>query len=267
MALKAKIDKLEDVPQEDRKHYKKIDLADGKVEFIADIEKVGGMELADTGGLLKSLEKERANGAKLARYGTITPEEATSNAAKVVELSEQLERKGSKGGDAQELVKQATNELARAHGEVVKKLESQSAARLAEVVRLRRTEAARKEAAAVGFEESAVELIAPFLEKDIDVVEDEKGFRSVVKGEDGRERIVSEGSGGVRPMTPADRARELAADPKYKRYLAPKEKPKAEPTPQSQPFYRPDAPAQSETRPYNATESIGRAFARASATR
>lgn len=263
--LKAKIDKLEDVPQEDRKHYKKIDLPDGKVEYLADVEKVGGFELADTGGLLKSLERERANGSKLSRYGTITPEEAAAAVAKVAELTEQLEaRKGSKGADADERVKQATAELSRAHAEALKKIEERSNARLSEVVRLRRTETALKEIRAAGFEDSAVELIAERLAKDIDVVEDEKGFRSVVRGQDGTERIVPD-NGSVRPMTPADRAKELAVE--FKRYLAVKEPApkKTEPQRRVTPAYA-DVVSDEPPRPYNATEAIGRAFANANAT-
>lgn len=274
MALKASLEKLEDAAGPLREHYKKIELADGKVVYQLDVEKVGGLELADTGGLLSSLEKERANGAKLQRYGTITPEEARANADRVTKLAEELEalKKQKPGRLADEERAQITAELNRVHAEALAKEKAASEARLSEVVRLRRDEAAERALVEAGFKGSA-DVLKPHLVSQIDVIEDAEAkdgaprFRVVVRSENGGERqFIDPNTKLSRVMTPADRAREMATDAKFRPYLDVKtpEKPKGtQPAPQVRTQPHPtdhDEPP----RPYNATEAISRAFANAS---
>ena len=219
--LKAKVDKLEDVPESDRKHYKKVDLADGKVEYLADIEKVGGLELQDATGLVATLEKLRQHERTVGQYGTITPAEAGANLKKIGELNQQLEdlKKGGKGGD-EERIKQVRDELARAHTAEMTPLKARAESRLAEVVRLRRDEASEAALKEAGFK-SALRLMKPVLAAELDVLEDEKtgAFRTVVRGPGGVERIyVDPKTTQDRPMSALERAREMAQDPELRGY-------------------------------------------------
>jgi len=227
MALKASVEKIEDIPAPLREHYKKIDLAEGKVSFQLDVEKVGGLELADTGGLLSSLEKERSNGAKLQRYGTITPEEARANSERIAKLTEELESlkktKPGKLGDDERA--QITNELNKVHSEALAREKAMSDARLREIVRIRREEAAERALAEAGFK-SAAKILKPHLMDQIEVLEDPEAkdpagrFRVVVRSDSGGERqYIDPETKQSRAMTPLDRAREMAKDNDFRPYL------------------------------------------------
>lgn len=269
MALKASLDKLEDAPAAFREHYKKIDRADGTAIFQLDVEKVGGLELADTGGLLSSLEKERANGSKLQRYGTITPEEAKANAERVTKLAEELEalkkRNPGKLGDDERT--QLQNEWNRVASAELAKEKATSEARLRRIQRKEREEAAESALAAAGFKSSA-KILAPHLINEIEVLEeaeakdDAQRFRVIVRSPTGGERqFIDPDTKQSRAMTPLDRAREMAKDPVFKPYVDVNT-----PTTPKQPV----APTRVRTaahepdelpRPFNATEIVGEAFA------
>lgn len=272
MALKASLEKLEDAPAALREHYKKIDLAEGKVVYQLDVEKVGGLELADTAGLLSSLERERTNGARLQRYGTITPEEAKANAEKVIRLSEENEalKKQKPGKITDDERAQITSELNRVHSEALAKEKATSEARLREVVRIRREEAAERALTDAGFK-GAARILKPHLVNQIEVLEDADAkdgaqrFRVVVRSESGGERqFIDPDTKQSRVMTPVDRAREMAKDPEFRQYLDVPAKDKPTPTPS--PSRQQRAPTQDfdePPRPFNATEAVAAAFASA----
>lgn len=227
MALKAEVEKLEDVGQQYRDQYKKIDGADGKTVFRLDVEAVGGLELTDPAGLLGTIEKLRPHEARSKKYGTITPEEATAAVAKVTELAEQLEElRTSKGGKFTDSEKQQLiAEMKRVHGEEIAKEKARSDARLLEVHRLRKEDAADAALIAVGFKSSR-KFIRHELIKDLEVIEDENAkdaisrFKTVVRGPDAPERFVlDKATNSSRLMTAADRAAEMAQDKDLKRYL------------------------------------------------
>lgn len=262
--LIAVIDKLEDAPVEDRKHYKKIDLADGTVEYHADIKGAKGVELQNVAGLLSTVEKLRQKEQALTKYGTVTPEEATASVARVAELTTQVEAlKKGKNGDVEERIKQVEAELKRVHAEELVKERNRSESRRKALDKVLRDDAAAQALMEVGFK-SANKLMRAALIPDIDVVEDDNGnFATVVRGPGGVERIVAEKDGSTRRMTPLDRARELASSEEFRPYLDVK----TETKPTQQPTQRqraPAAPISDELpRPYNATEAIADAFANA----
>ena len=272
MALKASLDKLEDAPAAFREHYKKIDLADGKVVFQLDVEKVGGLELADTGGLLSALERERSNGSKLQRYGTITPEEARANAEQLPKLKEQIEalqkQKGGKLTDDERT--QIAAELNRVHAEALSKEKSTSEARLKELDRVLRQEAAERALEQAGFK-GAVKMMKPHLVEQTELVEDPDAkdgaprFRVVVRSETGGERqFIDPDTKQSRVMTPLDRAREMARHADFKDYVdVPVKNTPGKQTP-ALATQRQRTPAHEQDelpRPFNATEIVGEAFA------
>jgi hypothetical protein len=245
MALKAKVEKLDDVPQGVRDQYKKVE-ADGKTTWILDVEAVDGLELTDPSGLLSTVEKLRPLEGKLKRYGTLTPEEAIANVATIADLRAQLEAerlKGNKVGDAerQQLMaerQQVVEQMKRLSEEQVLAEKKRSQARLEEVIRLRRDEAADAALTEAGFK-SARRMMKPVLVGELDVIEDEtatdptKRFRTVVRGTgpDGvAERlIVDPETKATRPMTPRDRALEMAKDKELGRYVDATEPPPIKP--------------------------------------
>lgn len=91
------------------------------------------------------------------------------------------------------------------------------------VQRLLTKDIARQAVEAAGFK-SAAEAMTLVLNQELDVVEDEKSpdrpFRTVVRI-DGAEQFVpsKDNKEPARPMTPHERALQLAADPKWKRLL------------------------------------------------
>lgn len=230
MALKAEIASLDGLPEAVAREYKKVEEG-GKTVFRLDVEKVGGLELADTGGLLSTIEKLRGFEARSARYGNITPEEAAANAKKVTDLTAELDRvrKDVNGGD--DRVRQVRKELEDAHAAAMATATQTADMRLAEVIRLRRDQAALSAVQAAGFRTTA-KLMARLLMDEIEVSEDpkatdpEKRFVTTIKGEHGPRRVVRKGEDGDRLMTPHERALELAAHEDFKRFVDAEEDPK-----------------------------------------
>jgi len=272
--LKAKISKLEDVPEAQRALYKKLEVEGGAAVFLLDVEKVDGYELADTQGLINGLQSERQKSHKLAKYGTITPEEASAAVTKVAELTEEVAalKKGGKGLDERERA-----ELKRVHGEELKVERERSAARLDEVRRLRKEVVAEAALVSAGFRKTGItKMMKPILAAEMEVVEDDKvmgegRFKTVVLGRntDGTmvERIVGDGKGGTRVMTPLDRALELAKEKDYSEYVSVDEPPKKEAAAPAAPRRAAPTPAQSNGQgqggppaPFNGAEVIRRAY-------
>lgn len=223
MALKTKLEKLDGLHPEVAKEYKKVDLQGGGHEFHLDAEAVGTFELTDVAPMKRTIETLRQFEDRVKKYGSVTPEEAIANKTKIGELTTQLEdaRKDGKGGD--ERVKQVRQELEKTYGEQLSAANAASEARLKEVHRLRKYEAARAAAIEAGFK-TAEELITPLLVGEIDVVEnptatrEEDRFSTVVRGEGGApRRFISKDTD--RLLTVRERALELAKSEKFKRYV------------------------------------------------
>lgn len=230
MVVKAQVDKLDALPDALREHYKKVE-ADGKTFFQLDVESVAGLELVNPQGMLSTIEKLRQFQSRAEAYGDVTPTEAKANLKKIADLTKELEdakaaAKGKGGGDAEERVKQVTEELNRIHKEELGKVTATAEARLKVVHKLLREDAAGNALGEAGFKTSR-RIMLPHLVGELDVVEDEsqadpeKRFRTVVRSKDGAgERVfVEKATGHSRPMTVAERAKEMATDPELKRYV------------------------------------------------
>lgn len=91
MAIKAIVEKLEDVPESLREHYAPGAAADGtEGKFVLKVESVGGFALENVDGLKSALGKERTQREKLekdvVKYKDIDPDKAREALAKLAEL-------------------------------------------------------------------------------------------------------------------------------------------------------------------------------------
>lgn len=260
MALKAFYSKSDEIPKDHSAFYKQVDLADGTKVFRLDVEKTDGWELADTGGLLASLETERKAGRKLKLYGEISPEKANENAVRVAEMEQELERlkESGKGGDSNRW-KAREDELQRLHADEKRKLEEKAAGLLRQLDDELGKRTAQAALESAGFKQAA-SILLPHVLSQLGFNEDNGKRRAFVKREDGSPRLTS-GDGGAREMSVDDLVKELASG-EFARW---KDAPVKDPAKRNgAPAPQPSAgPANEPTRqPYNATQSLAEAFAR-----
>lgn len=265
MALKAFYSKSEDVPKEHAAFYKKVDLPDGGSVHRLDVEKTDGWELADTGGLLASLESERKAGRKLKQYGDLTPEKAKEHADRVAALEEELERlKDSGKGGSPDRWKAREEEIGRLHSEEKRKLEEKANGLLKQLDDELGQRTAIAALEAHGFKQAA-KVLLPHVVSQIGFSDENGRRRSFVKRDDGSPRLTS-GDNGAREMNVEDLVREMATGEFSKWKDATVKAPAAPRNGSVAP--QPATPATDNQRPtYNPTQALAEAFARKAAAK
>lgn len=208
--LKARIKLLTDVAEGLRGEYKaNPDTKAGG--FILDVEKTDGLELADTGGLMSALEKERntateANG-KLRLFGDLTPDVARAAVAKVAEYAK------NPPTDVATAVKARETELITIHTTEKQALQQRADAADAELDRLVVEETLRADVIAEG---GSPELLLPAIRPSVRRVKTETGQRVAVMQPDGKnERIGKVENGASVPMTTRQLVQEVKKNPAY----------------------------------------------------
>lgn len=193
---------------------KEVESGGGDPFHILDVERSDGWEVANTGGLLRTIEKLRPAERKLAKFGDLSPDEVEGLRAKNAELEEKLASGKVKDKDAVEAIKA---EMAAAHqaeiqgrDEVIEGLE---AVLYEEIV-----ERKAGEALIEGGFKGALKVLRPHLLDCLKPVRDASGRLTrdveVIDPATGNPRVA--GSAGD-PMTPAQRVAEFMDDPGFAR--------------------------------------------------
>lgn len=202
MALKALVDKVEELPEAARGFYQE---KDGR--FVLDVEPVDGFALEDIGGLKSTLGKEMTRRKALekdfAKYKDIDPDRAREALAKLEEFgSIDPHKEADKIVDQR--VKAATGQLVQKHQ---KELEAERLERQSLEVQLQTVLVDQAATAALAEAKGSVELLLPHVQRHTRVRKLEDGRHVVdVVDKDGNVRIAnSKGD----PMTIAGLVQEM----------------------------------------------------------
>jgi hypothetical protein len=262
MALKAFYSKQDEIPKEHAAFYKKVDGSDGSSVFRLDVEKTDGWELADTGGLLSSLETERKAGRKLKLYGDITPDQATEAVTKLAELEAEVERlKEPPKGTSGDKWKAREDELQRLHAEELRKEREKATGLLGQLDDVIGKQSALAELEANGFKEAA-KMLLPHVIAQIGFTDENGKRRSFVKRDDGSPRLVQE-NGEAREMTVGDLVKSMASSADYKRWKdAPVNAPKPPANGNATPGPRPNSDPNQRPAQYNPARALGEVYAK-----
>lgn len=202
MALKAVVEKLEEIAEPVRPLYQE---KDGK--FFLDVEPVNGYALEDVAGLKSSLGKERTRANALAkdfeRYKDLDPDKARDALQKLAELGN-IDPLKEADKIVDQRVKAATGQLVEKHQ---KELDTERKERLSLESAFQEVLIDRAATAALAEAKGSVELLLPHVQRHTRVRKTEDGRRIVeVIDKDGNVRIANAKGD---PMTITDLVQEM----------------------------------------------------------
>lgn len=207
MPLKARLKTIEGIDDSLQALYKEVGEGNDK-SYVLDVEKDGDWELVNTSGLTSALSKERQNvkelKKKLEAFGDLEPDAAQEALKKIEEM------KNWKPDDkVQEQIDSAKRQLIEQHRKELAAREAEAKDLEAQLKQLLVTDQARKSLEKHGAK--STELLLPHVEKRAQMDRHNGTFRPVVKGNDGHERIRSDGS----PFTIDDLVAEMKSQDEF----------------------------------------------------
>lgn len=198
MALKAIVEKLDDIPEAIRGEYKEFDLADGKKAFRLDVTATNGYELEDVSGLRGTLSKEMTKRKNLEKevekYKDIDPDRAREALAKLEEF-ENIDPTKEADKIANTKFEAAKAQLLKKHSDEMNGEKTKSSKYRTKIDRLMIDSVAKS---AIADLKGSIELLLPHIQTQTRVVEDGEDFKVEVIDKDGNVRI---GNSQGQPMT------------------------------------------------------------------
>lgn len=216
MALKAVIDKLEDVAEGVRGEYRAANTNDGetlKGKFILDVTALGGLGLENVEGLKSALGKERRRAddaeGKVKGFGDLDPAKTVAALAELEDLKK-LDPKKEADKLAEVKVQAATQAMKADHEKVLGDEKKRSAGYREQVGKLLVDNVATS---ALTEHKGSVELLLPIIKSNTRLKETDSGFEVEVVDVSGNVRFGKD----AKPMTVAELVADLKADAKFGR--------------------------------------------------
>lgn len=214
MALKAIIEKIEDVPEGVRGEYKEQTAEDGKKFFLLDVSPVNGFELDNVSSLKTALGAERTAKKKLEdqviKFKDIDPDKARDALTRLEEL-EAIDPTKEADKIANTKFEAAKAQLLKKHSEELEGEKTKSSRYRSKIDRLMIDSVAKS---AIADLKGSIDLLLPHVQSQTRVVEDGDDFKVEVIDKDGNVRI---GDSKGQPMSIKDLIAEMRNSDKFGR--------------------------------------------------
>lgn len=206
MALKAIIEKIEDVPEGVRGEYKEQTAGDGKKFFLLDVSPVNGYELDNVSSLKTALGAERTAKGKLeaqvVKFKDLDPDKARDALARLEEL-EKIDPTKEADKIANTKFEAAKTQLLKKHSDELEGERTKSSKYRSKIDRLMIDSVAKS---AIADLKGSIDLLLPHVQSQTRVVEDGDDFKVEVVDKDGNVRI---GDSKGQPMSIKDLITEM----------------------------------------------------------